>query len=380
MFKFKVYNSDNSSTPFNQAVARFKKNKTALLSMYLLCILLLIAIAGYQITNDNTTNCNAIIPEIALSQIGSQYSILTIPQSDYKKKNILSVMLFGDNNTYQYFVLNTYSFTDSSLNTSLIQGSGLPYKMKRFLFSDFPQLKYKDSEDFEKKYIIHSTYILGADNLGRDIFSRILLGLRISLSVGFIAVLISLLVGISLGSIAGYSGGIIDAIIQWIMNVIWAIPTVLLVFALTILLGKGFWQIFLAVGLTTWVGAARIVRGQVMQLKQMEYIEAARSLGFNKTRIIVVHILPNILGPIMVVAASNFATAILLEAGLSFLGIGVQAPTPSWGAMIKDNYGYIISDKPFLAIVPGLAIMILVLLLNLVGNGLRDAMDVKTKN
>ena len=161
MFKFKIYNSDNSSTPFNQAVARFKKNKTALLSMYLLCILLLIAIAGYQITNDNTTNCNAIIPEIALSQIGSQYSILTIPQSDYKKKIFLSVMLFGDNNTYQYFVLNTYSFTDSSLNTSLIQGSGLPYKMKRFLFSDFPQLKYKDSEDFEKKYmkpLFHSIF------------------------------------------------------------------------------------------------------------------------------------------------------------------------------------------------------------------------------
>ena len=159
---------------------------------------------------------------------------------------------------------------------------------------------------------------------------------------------------------------------------IWAIPTILLVFAITVVLGKGFWQIFLAVGLTMWVGAARIVRGQVLGVKQLEYVEAANALGYGTARIVVRHILPNILGPIMVVAAANFATAILLEAGLSFLGIGVQPPTPSWGAMIKDNYGYIVSDMPYMALVPGAAIMILVLLLNMIGNGIRDALDVKT--
>jgi peptide/nickel transport system permease protein len=152
-----------------------------------------------------------------------------------------------------------------------------------------------------------------------------------------------------------------------------------LFFAITLILGKGFWQIFVAVGLTMWVQVARIVRGQVMSIRNMEYIEAAQSLGFGRSRIIFRHVLPNTLGPVLVVAASNFATAILIEAGLSFLGIGVQPPVPSWGSMIRENYGFIISSNPILAIAPGIAIMILVLAFNLLGNGLRDALDVKTK-
>jgi len=160
--------------------------------------------------------------------------------------------------------------------------------------------------------------------------------------------------------------------------VVWAIPTLLLVFAIALALGRGFWQIFVAVGLTMWVDAARVIRGQVMSLREMLYIEAARSLGFSHFRTILLHILPNVLGPLMVVAAANFATAILIEAGLSFLGIGVQPPTPSWGGMLSENYGYIIGANPFLAIIPGLAIMLMVLAFNVVGNGLRDALDVRT--
>ncbi|HLR38503.1 MAG TPA: ABC transporter permease, partial [Chitinophagaceae bacterium] len=128
-----------------------------------------------------------------------------------------------------------------------------------------------------------------------------------------------------------------------------------------------------------WVSVARIVRGQVMSVREMPYIEASRALGFGSFRIITKHILPNILGPVLVIAANNFATAIIIEAGLSFLGIGIQPPTPSWGLMLKENYGFIITDNPFLAIVPGLAIMLMVLAFNLLGNGLRDAMDVKEK-
>jgi peptide/nickel transport system permease protein len=149
-----------------------------------------------------------------------------------------------------------------------------------------------------------------------------------------------------------------------------------LVFAITLALGKGFWQVFVAVGLTLWVSVARLVRGQVLALKKLEYVEAAKVLGFSHTRTIIKHILPNILGPVMVIAASNFASAIVIEAGLSFLGLGVQPPQPSWGLMIKENYNFIITNNPMLALTPGIAIMLLVLAFNLLGNGLRDATDV----
>ena len=164
---------------------------------------------------------------------------------------------------------------------------------------------------------------------------------------------------------------------MWLVNVTWSIPTLLLVFAITLALGKGFWQIFMAVGLTMWVNVARLVRGQVMAVKETEYIQAAKALGFSNGRIIARHILPNIMGPLMVIAASNFALAIVIEAGLSFLGIGIQPPHPSWGLMIKENYNFVITHNPMLALAPGIAIMILVLAFNILGNALRDALDVK---
>src|SRR5690606_8378350 len=194
---------------------------------------------------------------------------------------------------------------------------------------------------------------------GRDILSRLVIGARVSISVGIVAVLLSLSIGIVLGSIAGYYGGVVDNMVMWVINILWAIPTLLLVFAITLTIGKGFWEIFIAIGLTMWVSAARLIRGQVMVMKEMEYITAARALGLSDMRIIFKHILPNIAGPIMVIAAANFATAILIEAGLSFLGIGVQPPRPSWGLMIKEHYNFLVTNRPLLAIVPGIAIMLL---------------------
>jgi len=219
--------------------------------------------------------------------------------------------------------------------------------------------------------------LLGTDKYGRDLLSRMLIGIRISLAIGFVAVFISLLIGISLGAIAGYFGGKIDAVIMWIINVTWSIPTLLLVIAITLALGKGFWQVFIAVGLTMWVEVARVVRGQVKSVKQKQYVTAARALGFTDYRIITKHILPNIMAPVIIISAANFAGAILIESGLSFLGIGAQPPMPSWGGIIKDHYSYIVLGKPFLAIIPGLAIMSLVTAFMLVGNALRDALDVK---
>jgi len=235
-------------------------------------------------------------------------------------------------------------------------------------------------DEITRHQLITRTYLLGTDIYGRDLLSRLMLGTRISLSVGLMAVIISLIIGISIGAAAGYYGGKIDAALSWVMNIIWSLPTLLLVIALSFALGKGMWQIFIAVGLSMWVEVARLVRGQVVSLKQVEYIEAARAMGFNNYRIITRHILPNIIGPILVLASANFASAILLEAGLSFLGFGAQPPMPTWGAMIREHYGYIIMDLAYLAVAPGLAIMLMVYAFNLVTVGLRDAFDIKSQN
>jgi peptide/nickel transport system permease protein len=228
-----------------------------------------------------------------------------------------------------------------------------------------------------KERVITRHYLLGTDQFGRDMLSRLLIGTRVSLSVGFISVVISLLIGILLGSIAGFFRGWIDDVIMWFINVVWSIPTLLLVIAITFALGKGFWQVFVAVGLTMWVEVARVIRGQIISIREKEYVEAGRALGYRNGRIIFRHILPNVLAPVIVISAANFASAILIEAGLSFLGIGVQPPMPSWGSMIKENYPYIILDSAYLAILPGVAIMIMVLAFMLIGNALRDALDVK---
>jgi peptide/nickel transport system permease protein len=229
----------------------------------------------------------------------------------------------------------------------------------------------------EGDYLFHRTFYLGTDKYGRDLLSRLMAGALISLAVGSIAVIISLLVGLTLGLIAGYYRGWVDQLIMWFTNVIWAVPTLILVMAITFAFGTGFWKVFLAVGLTMWVEVARIARGQVLSIREKEYIEAARALGFSELRIIFKHVLPNILSPIIVISAANFASAILIEAGLSFLGLGAQIPTPSWGNMIREHYAYITTDLAYLAIVPGFMIMLLVLAFMMVGNGLRDALDVR---
>jgi peptide/nickel transport system permease protein len=225
---------------------------------------------------------------------------------------------------------------------------------------------------------ITKTSILGTDTYGRDLLSRIVLGLRVSLAIGFLSVIVSLFIGIGLGSLGGYYGGKIDKLIMLIINTSWSIPTLLLAFAIIIAFGRGFVVIFLAVGLTMWVDVARLVRGQVMQVKNQLYVKASKVLGLTDTRTIIYHILPNILGPILVMAAANFATAILVEAGLSYLGIGIQPPMPSLGNMLKENYAYATGGFVYMALFPIIAIMILVLTFNLLGTALRDVFDIKT--
>jgi peptide/nickel transport system permease protein len=238
------------------------------------------------------------------------------------------------------------------------------------------ELRSKVEEDHFKTH----TYHLGTDKYGRDILSQLMIGTRVSLLVGLMAMVISVVLGVFLGALAGYFGGWVDDLIMYLVNVVWAVPTILLVFAIAIAFeDRGLWQVFFAIGVTMWVEVARIVRGQVISMREMQFVEAAKSLCYSEGRTIFRHILTNITGPIIVQAAANFATAILIEAGLSYLGLGAKTEVPTWGRMLSDNYGYIISgNNSFLALSPGIAIMLLVLAFNLLGNGLRDAFDVKT--
>lgn len=376
---------DNS--PSKKVWLKFKRNKIAFAGLIFILLLMIMGILGYLIMPDNSPDANVQKVQIAKQKPGAAFTFLITERYDHiKQVGFLERMLYGQTPNFKSIPITSYRIADNGVFVTEYIGEEEKAKETRY---DLAKLcpscvlpsKIGTPEALFKEHNIYTqTYWLGTDIYGRDLLSRLILGIRVSLSVGLMAVLISLFIGISLGAIAGYFGGKIDASISWFMNVVWSLPSLLLVIAISFALGKGFWQIFIAVGLSTWVDVARLVRGQVMALKEVEFIEAARALGFSTSRIIIKHILPNIAGPILVVASANFASAILLETGLSFLGFGAQPPMPSWGSMIKEHYGYIIMDAAYLAILPGLAIMLTVYAFNVLAIGLRDAFDVKGQN
>ena len=349
---------------------KLKRNKAAVFGMTVIALSFITALFAHFLAPDQSPDANRMILEIGGAKPGFSQQFLLFPkQRQHPSTSWIKHLLAGRDDRFVYVPITGYQQVGDSLIVD------------KFIDEDVTErLGYGLSETRTdgKNFLVKSqTFHLGTDKYGRDILSRLLVGVRVSLSVGLITVFISLTIGIVLGALAGYFRGRTDNTIMWFINIVWSIPTLLLVFAITLLLGKGYWQVFIAIGLTMWVNVARIIRGQVLMVREMEYVEAARALGFSNIRIIFRHILPNVMGPVLVVAASNFASAIVIEAGLSFLGVGVQPPQPSWGLMIKENYNFIITHNPMLALAPGFAIMLLVLAFNMLGSGLRDALEVK---
>ena len=353
------------------ALQKFKKSFWGVFSFWFIIFLAFISIFAYVLAPDNSQFANQMHLSIHSKQPGFTVEMLVVPNTLKSDQSFLNHVFFGKTNPPSEIPITSYESNPHQIKYVEYASEGLEGLEKTMSIPS-------EMETILRPFVTQKTFYFGTDKYGRDLLSRILVGARISFSIGFVAVFISLLIGILLGSVAGYFGGKWDKLIMWVINVTWSIPTLLLVIAITLALGKGFWQVFIAVGLTMWVEVARIVRGQVMSVKEMQYVTAARALGYTDFRIIAKHILPNILAPVIVISAANFAAAILIESGLSFLGIGAQPPMSSWGAMIKDHYNYIILGKPYLALIPGLCIMSLVMAFMLIGNSLRDALDVKS--
>lgn len=234
-------------------------------------------------------------------------------------------------------------------------------------------------QNLEKDLLSPSNeHLLGTDKLGRDILSRILYGARISLLVGISTVTISLLIGLLVGSLSGYFGGWVDQLLMRLVDLLMAFPGILLAIAFTAVLGPGLNHVILALCLIGWTGYARLVRGEILALREKEFIHAAQALGGSPPRIILLHMLPNLIPPLLIQGTFGMAAAIIAEGSLSFLGLGAQPPTPSWGSMLNEGRQFLLV-APHLTTFPGLAIMITVLGLNLVGDGLRDRLEKKGK-
>ena len=393
---------------------RLLKNYPAVAGLFFIILASLIAILGYAIMPDATPNANDGAIQLQKQLPGFRAKMLKIrknaevedrswlgelafgqpspfllePITDYRLEDLKVVVTsYGDEQEKAYDLVGVvlalfvgdHDQPDFPANTNyIIEGEVIRYLN---LAGEEEQIsKSQLLERFEEDHVEDRYYLLGTDKSGRDMLSRLMYGARISLSIGLVSVLVSLLLGVTFGALAGFFGGWVDNLIMWLMSVVWSIPGIMLVIAISLALqSRGVFVAFVAVGLTMWVDVARVVRGEILSIKEKLYIEAARAYGLNNRQIIWGHVLPNLAGSLIVIATANFAAAILLEAGLSFLGLSVQPPTPSWGIMIYEGYHAIGTQNSWhLVVFPAVAISLMVLSFNLLGNGLRDAFDPKT--
>jgi oligopeptide transport system permease protein len=336
------------------------KNPFFLIGFGMIFLFALTGFLGYSITEDKTPNCNQIMPEWAGLSPGSKVYYI---QKKRIEPRSWSFWLVGDE--HQGEIVSVLKLDGQA--TGFQKDTAYFISQKNGERMAIPRNLYE-----ENARVYERTFWLGSDPFGRDMLSRLIIGTRVSLSIGFLAMALSLLIGVVIGLVSGYFGGWVDGVLTWMITVFWSVPTLLIALGLSAFMGKGFYQVLIATGLSTWVEVARVVRGQTMQYKNKEFILSARITGFSSNHIMFKHILPNLSGSLTVLATTNFAAAILLEAGLGFLGLGVAPPTASWGMMVKENIGYLVLDQAYLAILPGLAIMILVMAFNLLAMGLRN--------
>jgi len=350
-----------------EAWRKLKKNRTAMFGLFIICIAILVSVLGANIRPDATEDANNQNSPISRKSPGFTVSqLLSRKNKEFEDVGFFGKLFFGyEDNKYKNYPMYGYKFEGA--NIVIEEYTGFE-KQEDYdpQYQSYPlaEVLYPLSISREEKFKLHlnatmtvwlldgteittsieemrneivanniveQTFYLGTDKLGRDMLSRLMAGTIISLSVGLIAVIISLIIGLLLGSLAGFYRGWVDDLIMWFINMVWSIPGLLLIISLTLILGKGFTTVFIAVGLIMWVELARVVRGQILSIREKEYIEAGRALGYSNARIIWKHVLPNIMGPVIVISSANFASAILIEAGLGFLGIGAQIPMASWG-------------------------------------------------
>jgi peptide/nickel transport system permease protein len=344
---------------------RFIGYKSAVVAALYLIASVFLAIFGYVVAPDNAPDANTQLSTTTHASPGTAVHLLALkPVQQQPPSGCIQRLFNGTPLPYTPVAIipGSLRMSDDSLWAAPIEQPSAAFAVHQTALWQ------------KHQPVVVRKYWLGSDAYGRCIFSRLILGFRVSLSVGTLAVGLALIIGVCMGALGGYAGGRTDDLVMLIVNVVWSVPTLLLVFAVVMALGRSVWVVFVAVGLTLWVDVARLVRGQMMSLRNQPFAEAAYNLGLPPWRIILRHLIPNLVGPLLVVLSGCFATAILLESGLSYLGFGVQPPTPSWGSLLNENYGLALSGQWTPALAPALTIALTVWAFYALGNGIKACM------